>query len=120
MNRELKFRAWDGQKMRYLDQMFIGVGQIGFSDTHWVDLDAHDKEDTVIMQYTGYSDAKGKKIYKGDIVEVAREAYQPEGPLKKYRVVLNHESLLDVLNHAEAVKDGVVIGNIYENPELVK
>ncbi|MEC5150883.1 YopX family protein [Cryobacterium sp. GrIS_2_6] len=112
MNREIKFRAWDGETMRLLDQMYVGVGQIGFSYTHYVDLGDMDHERTELMQYTGLKDKNGMEIYEGDILENRLgEQFPVTFTLGAFRTNKNM-TLGDF--------DCEVIGNIYESPELLE
>lgn len=146
MNREAKFRIWDGERMRVLGNMFVGAGQIGFSDEHWVDLNEQDNEDSVCMQSTGQRDKNGHQIFEGDIVsldprpntddgpQIAKISYLPE--CMGYYAELGEEIFPfsgqnikdddggagwrtwlrthDYQNHAVEV-----IGNIYENPDII-
>lgn len=78
-------------------------------------------EDLALMQYTGLKDKNGKEIYEGDIVEV----------IDKYakRVFTGEVSFIDAsfvikndysTNYRWMDYDVKVIGNIYENPELME
>jgi len=73
-----------------------------------------------LMQFTGLKDKNGKEIYEGDIVK--SEAWSPstyevgfrEGAFCFYR----EDSLY--ANNPEYLFKFEIIGNIYENPELIK
>lgn len=65
MTREIKFRAWDGERMR-------PVTLWGFSEEFvMTPRGSSGIEDYKIMQYTGLNDKNGKEIYEGDIVKWA-------------------------------------------------
>lgn len=119
--REIKFRAWDKEH-----EEMIGWEQ--YKD----ELVAKDFSDDnlVIMQYTGLKDIKGVEIYEGDIVR-----YRLDGRGYKFinlKVKYLDQSagfyltescgdrLVSVISMLNANVSCEIIGNIYENPELIK
>jgi uncharacterized phage protein (TIGR01671 family) len=122
---------WDGEKMRILDQVFVGVGQLGFSDGHYVDLTMDDKEAVTLMQYTGRKDKNDVEIYEGDIVlAIAKASFNDE--TRTSDIIYNQN--LDIgnwqvrsgkeYNHGLSISWGgwesiEVIGNIKQNLELL-
>ncbi len=121
MSREIKFRAHRlGEFYEFVDEWsFTGKQDIllrdknGFTLREWLkNLD--------IMQYTGIKDKNNKEIYEGDIVH--NEHPRP-------RVVTFQQGAFGVDNmgfselhdeHSVDINEWIVIGNIYENPELLK
>lgn len=126
---EIKFRQYYGGKMWYMDTMFVGVGQIGFSDEHYVDLNAddHDHEQSKIMQYTGLKDKNGKEIYESDLLRLYFDVkeladwlwLQLTDEQKKNGYLDIEVKIPDIYQNALPEKIEI-IGNIYENPELLK
>src|SRR3990167_4669963 len=127
MNREIKFRAWDETTKR----MFT-VKSISFTSPHdikffetienqdgavWADLE--------LMQFTGLLDKNGKEIYEEDIIESSDKT-------ARYRVTFEYGEFTSISLDKEISneKDGYfysdiypswkVIGNIYENLEIIK
>jgi uncharacterized phage protein (TIGR01671 family) len=65
------------------------------------------------MQYTGLKDKNGKEIYEGDIIEW--ETSKEKTDRMEIHWVERHQGYLPFINGTSKV-----IGNIYENPELIK
>ena len=79
-----------------------------------------------VCQFTGLCDKNGRKIFEGDIVEGSSEYFTFTHPYGK--VVYDGGQYLisfdDVLEDIECLgawaNDVEIIGNIYDNPELLK
>ncbi len=139
--REIKFRAWDKEERKMLD--FSLKGMIDGSQELLVDFEGgvwkreKDKRLTpmnyklILMQYTGLKDKNGKEIYEGDIVGFARNKFAgeilPLNPFKGFyikwkkgcaRIRYTEDGTEPIWgNHTISLE---IIGNIYENPELLK
>lgn len=83
----------------------------------------HEVDPETVGQYTGFVDKKGKKIFEGDIVSI----YNSKAFL--FAVEWNNQYVLkcttngvsdNILNVIESPEDVEVVGNIYDNPELIK
>ena len=108
MSREIKFRAWDGEQMvspDYIDRRGVA---------HWKEHSIPSSSDKV-MQYTGLKDKNGKEIYEGDIVKDVDKDYIGG---EHIFVVEHQKGSYNVSLFLTPTCE--VIGNIYENPELLK
>ena len=135
--RAIKFRAWDKDEsiMTYLD---LGNKNPDVSRLHIALLSDHLREPWgEVMQFTGLHDKNGKEIYEGDIlcVDTGKSfvkcgiEWNNESACYDWYVSSYSKKLNSSLCHAieEAIdKSGKhlqelweVIGNIYENPELI-
>jgi len=132
--REIKFRAWDGKRMGNVVEMdFAGNApnhKIVFArsfDTEM--LFPHDIVG-VLMQYTGLKDKNGKEIYEGDIVRYyyyvdygqtgeLKECLSPE-VVKWSDMWTGFTPIKHWSSYGEQLRTCEVIGNIYENPEILK
>ena len=79
------------------------------------------KQGRVIIRFTGYKDQNGKEIYEGDIFKGRDYKWDPvEFMYGKFQVNLKGAKVYSL---DELFEDGgcpEVIGNMFENPELLK
>ena len=143
MNRQIKFRVWDiarktmtypeDKEHNYSAETQPDNGGLGYylltqkgilQCNDGVELDDwHDG--FIVTQFISLSDKNGREIYEGDVVEYVGK----EDPSEKYKGVVEYiNGLLSPFysTHPEDPTcmqkefDFRVIGNIYENPELLK
>jgi len=99
MTREIKFRAWDKENKKMCDV-------IDFTCMNY-------PEEYEVMQYTGLLDKNGKEIYEGDIL--SDEGWN--------NVVIKWEDAQSFSlseEYGQYAYDFTIIGNIYENPNLLQ
>ena len=136
MMREIKFRAWDKKRKETFPVHELVINKFngepntikGYTDDEkdvWNVHGGHfmkyaNENRYVLMQYTGLNDKNGKEIYEGDIIRIFNNELDEE------------ESWVDeVIYHMGGFFSGdedllgnvhfraKVIGNIYENHELL-
>ena len=138
--REIKFRAWD-KEYKYMNYKVL-VGNVWDTDTKytahamwiepkyvsykkesgWCHFDEHSNIE--LMQYTGLKDKNNVEIFEGDIIRVNKLTYDKNNEFEPFvskiefymgSFHLDTKKML-LLSYG---KDIEVIGNIYENKELL-
>lgn len=119
--REIKFRAWNGERMRAVWSIGWIDGEMDFITTPKFSEPA---EDCVLMQYTEMKDNKGVEIYEDDIVivEIAIDSYREyfTGQVKMNEGRWWVDNGRNAIPLWSEMREVAILGNIHENPELLK
>lgn len=124
--RPIKFRAWHKltMKMDYSPRLFKPNREV--QDcllNEWLEMSQEHMNGVILMQFTGLHDKNGTPIWEGDIVGyMARTCSIRWGDVLARYVLDIHNpdaKALYTLN-GETAQEMEVLGNIYENPELLK
>lgn len=134
--REIIFRAWHKKerKMYKVDEICFECDKVKLKGLKITKEEKIPMADVQLMQYTNLKDQNGRKIYEGDILNLEDEY---EGDIRTRVVFYNGAfgtldirssihvpeplaNIIDDKNATHQLKDDAVIGNIYENPELLK
>lgn len=110
--REIKFRIWGDGQMDYSPETYTGWLNDNFT------FDGYVKgTEPVVMQFTGLKDKNGKEIYEGDII---REKWGGKGNKNVMKWMGNGFWLERENGEKYLPNDMEIIGNIYENPDLLQ
>lgn len=133
--REIKFRAWDKRRAKFHNSgnLHIEVSPQGtlcwsFGMEMCEPLIGKERDKWVLMQYTGLKDKNGVEIYEGDIIDTFHKKYPKQYPDNFYPngtparevkwIVGQHHNGWNI--YAGKNSQYEVIGNVWENPELLK
>lgn len=145
MTSRFKFRVWHKKRKKMYEVLCLHVKTL-FNGGEWATAkgfniitqqDIHiqvEPKDGIIMQSTGFKDKNNKPIYEGDIVSVKFETQDFFGEDEYYwttykgKIIFEKGEIaidvVDTTRHPISLyyhaKDCEVIGNIYENLELLK
>lgn len=133
MNREIKFRGKDFLKEEWVygdlvkTKNFVAIKKTNGDYFHPTQVSP-----STVGQYTGLKDRNGKKIFEGDILEYIGKRKDNMNKVYRRKVVF-HEGMFALLSkelpaysalNYHCMKDGRsawrVIGNVHDNPELMK
>lgn len=123
--REIKFRAWDlkTKTMHTVENInFCGreTVTVQYNPIKKISLDS-----VYLMQYIGVQDKNGVEIYEGDIIRHQSGKYGTDFEIKWSPILCGFTAMQIESGHpSPQLNQGTmcyfeVVGNIYENPELV-
>jgi len=122
--RIIKFRTWDKIDKKWQETFTI-------EEACWIGFGWDNTDHLIFSQFTGLLDKNGKEIYEGDIVQI-RLMDEEESLFVLTEIVWHNYKWLArsikgkggqgnwTYKYFDNPKNTEVIGNIYENPELLK
>lgn len=120
-----KFRAWDKEKKIMCDVFYIhfDLRYVGIKAPNYCVFE-REIEKVVLMNLIGQKDRNKKEIYEGDIISYDIDN---KGTTRRAEVVFNEDGFYlewedGWVNQTGDFKleDCEIIGNIYDNPDLLK
>lgn len=130
MMREFKFRVWNLDYVKWITDDPMWHYRV-MDDLKWSDVFSlppwKTYEALVFQQYTGLNDKNGKEIYDGDIIQLSGAPYKYSIEWCDYYWAINDHGALGYDDYGDlqplnccVYESAEVIGNIFENPELIK
>jgi len=125
--RKIKFRAWDNKRKKMIERIeedgeyvVCFNGEICCIKHGNAPFNVTLPQNLFLMQFTGLYDKDGKEIYEGDIVKCldnSKHLIQRNNDYSAYQLSNRNYIGLEKQNLEDNYK---IIGNIYENPELLE
>lgn len=128
--KEIKFRMWsiENEEMYEVTALDFIIEHVSYwfcnkaTVPYVISKESLPFDQCKLMQFTGLSDKNGKSIYAGDILQLYSGKYLVKWECNHYLHPLPYEEILNIgipTSYVE-VENGEIIGNVYENPELLK
>lgn len=135
-----KFRAWDKRFSEFVEDFFVSEdGKIYKKSTdtgYGIAISKEISDKVILMQSTGILDKNSQEIFEGDVVsrnsgmpsvvEFGKWIYEEDFgyKIKNIGFYLNSsyddDEFFQAMDYEDIRKNYEVIGNIYENPELLE
>ena len=132
--RQIKFRGKDTFKSKFFPQRWLYGTPVQDGDDMWMCVKKEDKgivsvkvDPSTVGQFTGLLDRNGKEIFEGDIVRYGEFIYH----VIEFKHGMFGYTLMDgwfvgyggntnfTFNPLDKSKEHEVIGNVFDNPELI-
>lgn len=132
-NREIKLRAWHKKEKQMIDWFTLSQSAWntylnGTKTSLLYSILVSDKDSFEAMQFTGLHDKNGKEIYEGDVITYIdydsshEEEYLNKGVVEYYddemKFTITNRNTVEI-ESIDFKKEVEVIGNVFENPELL-
>ena len=131
MKRVFKFRAWDPEEqLMFLFGPYVTGSTVSLEA--FVDLNNISEREVVLMLWTGFTDSEGRDIYEGDVIRCNGITWEvrwmkDRGNWQAYDITGSYASiwLSEMMSWGTHAKKNdstwrqTILGNIYENPELI-
>jgi len=131
--REIKFRIFDGSSMEYnvmagtFGVFYVNPSNRGLDEKDTASISNYNTkypEGIDIMQFTGLKDINGKDIYEGDVIKCKVKYKRLIGAVEFYRTSFAVSGVKQYKDKQVYLDDALmssllVLGNIYESPELL-
>lgn len=121
---EIKFRAYDKKNKRMIDGWDLEyLNEVFESKKDGIFVIDDDLE---ILQFTGLKDKNGKEIFEGDIIQIRKlEGYLIHHGKVERNITGAFDIIIKDYGHRQLYQatlndEPEIIGNIYENPELLE
>ena len=129
--REIKYKAYwhESKLMTSVDTIMFLQGGIAVSDGCSCDGFANDE--CTLIEFTGLKDSHGKEVYEGDILRCIFEVLEDTGLETAidtgvvvfedygYKIKFPYDTQDDLASLYMASEEFEVVGNRFENPELL-